>query len=107
MVVFELRNQDKRNRVIIMDWYEENIEEGVRFPVKLLRDKGVNTECSCEHDKYIQCQYINDGHIQYIDSILFNAGFRNYFIEIQLTREEGHLRHTMQIKFDNLKEYKL
>ena len=89
-----------------MGWYEENIEEDVRFPVKLLRDNGINTECSCEHDKYIQCQYINDGYIKNIDYILFNAGFRNYVIELYLNRENGHLRSFINIKFDDLEEYK-
>jgi hypothetical protein len=89
-----------------MDWYEENIEEGVRFPVRLLRDNGVNTECSCEHDKTIQCQYINDGHIQHIDSTLFDAGFRNYDIKLYMTREDGHLRSFVDITFKDLGEYK-
>ena len=89
----------------MIDWYKENIEEGISFPVKLLRDNGINTECSCEHEKYIQCQYINDGHIRHIDNTLFNAGFRNYFIELHLTREDGHLRTYVDIKFEDLKEY--
>ena len=90
----------------MIDWYEENIEGGVIFPVRLLRDNGINTECSCEHDKYIQCQYINDGHIRHIDYTLFNAGFRNYTIEIHLTREYGYLRSFVDIKFKDLGEYK-
>ena len=88
-----------------MSWYEEHIEEGVRFPVKLLRDNGINTSCSCEHDKYVQCDnYVNDGHIQHIDYVLFNAGYRNYTIEMHLTREDGHLRNFIDIKFDDLEE---
>ncbi len=88
------------------DWYEENIEEGVRFAVKLLRDNGINTECSCEHEGFIQCQYINDGHIRDVDHTLFNAGYRNYVIELYLTRDDGHLRSFINIKFRDLKEYK-
>ena len=33
-----------------MNWYDENIEEGIRYIVKLLRDNGFNTTCSCEHE---------------------------------------------------------
>lgn len=46
-----------------MAWYEENIEEGVRELVSVLRNNGINTECSCDHQNpmYIQCQYIPDG----------------------------------------------
>lgn len=90
----------------MIDWYEENIEEGVRFPVKLLRKNGINTECSCEHEGYIQCQYINDGHIMHVDYTLFNAGFRNYSIDLRLVREDGHLRSFINIKFRDLEEYK-
>ena len=85
------------------DWYEENIEAGVRDLVHLLRNNGVNTECSCEHEKYIQCQYTTDGFLQTVDSLLFNAGFCNYVIEINIVREDGHLRTVMNINLVNLK----
>ena len=55
-----------------MDWYEENIEEGVRDIVKYLRNNGVNTESSCEHDNMVQCQYIPDGMIQHVHTLLYN-----------------------------------
>ena len=29
------------------NWYKDNVEPGVRDLVQLLRDNGVNTECSC------------------------------------------------------------
>lgn len=38
-----------------MNWYEENIEESIIPLVKLLRDNGFNTECSCGHEMYVQC----------------------------------------------------
>ena len=86
---------------MIDDWYER-IEPGVREIVRLLRDNGINTECSCEHEKYIQCQYINDGFIREVDYLLFNAGFRNYSIDLNLIREDGHLRSSINIKFQEL-----
>ena len=81
------------------DWYDENIEEAMRPVVKLLRDNGINTECSCGHEMYVQCQYRHEGFLRDLDYLLFNAGYRDYVFAITITREEGHLRHTMDIKF--------
>lgn len=80
------------------DWYNR-IEPRIREIVRLLRDNGINTECSCEHEKYVQCQYINDGFIREVDNLLFHAGFRNYSIELYLTREDGHIHSFINIKF--------
>jgi len=38
-----------------MNFYDE-IEDGVRDWVRRLREAGINTECSCGHEGYIQCQ---------------------------------------------------
>jgi hypothetical protein len=35
------------------------IEAGVREVVRALRDAGVNTECSCHHEGYVQCQSVD------------------------------------------------
>lgn len=36
-----------------------DVEEGVREWVRLLRNAGLNTECSCHHEGYIQCQSLD------------------------------------------------
>lgn len=53
------------------DWYTKSIEEPVRDLVKYLRNNGINTECSCGHDMYIQCQYRPDGFIYDLHCLLF------------------------------------
>jgi predicted oxidoreductase len=75
-----------------MNWYKENIEPGIRDLVRLLRDNGVNTECSCEHKMYIQFQVIpgNDA-ASVVDTILFNSGYTDYLIEITVQRLFGSL----------------
>lgn len=83
----------------MMDWYEENIEEGIRDIVRLLRNNGINTEASCEHKNYIQCQYPMDENIARVDCLLFNNGFRNYRIDISIIRENGHICKGMNIIF--------
>jgi len=71
-----------------MNWYEENIEEPIRDLVKLLRDNGFNTECSCGHETYVQCQCIPDGVLQRLHNLLFE-NYKNYKIEITLKCIDG------------------
>jgi len=94
----------KRKKNTMPDWYEQNIEPTVREVVKLLRNNGINTQCSCGHKKYVQCQYINDGYIRTIDSLLFNNGFRNYEIKVNLRRDNGYLYSFVDINFEDMKE---
>jgi len=77
-----------------MDWYEDKIEVPIRKTVKLLRDNGFNTECSCGHKMYVQCQYINDSVIMELDNLLFNNDYRNYTITVKLSRLGGHLHNS-------------
>jgi len=86
-----------------MDWYEENIEPEVRNLVKYLRDNGVNTECSCGHKGYIQCQYSPDGSIKVLHDLLYNYfSGRNetitYTIKIHVQVIGGHLHSTLDIQ---------
>jgi len=88
-----------------IDWYEDNIEEPIRDLVKFLRNNGVNTECSCGHDMYIQCQYIPDGSIQDLIKLLYvyfyDVKGRSHFdfeIAINIKVKEGHQYRTLDIK---------
>jgi hypothetical protein len=53
------------------DWYK-CIEEPVRELVLLLRNNGFNTECSCGHEMYVQCQYIPDGEIMNLHNLVYD-----------------------------------
>ncbi len=83
----------------MVDWYN-CIEPGIKSQVKLLRDNGFNTECSCEHKMYVQCQLITDGELMRLDRLLFNNGFRDYIITFEVKRIEGHIYSYMNIKFE-------
>jgi len=52
-------------------WYEHCIEEPVRDVVRLLRDHGFNTDCSCGHKMYIQCQFSLDGELERLHNLLY------------------------------------
>lgn len=58
-------------------WYEDTIEEPVRELVYLLRNNGFNTECSCGHEMYVQCQYLLEGEIQRLNHLVSSYLFDN------------------------------
>ncbi len=78
-------------------WYEKYIEEPIRPVVRLLRDHGFNTESSCGHKMYVQCQYITDGSIMDLDNLLFNNGHKDYKITITVNRIDGHVYSNIHI----------
>ena len=71
------------------DWYNENIEEPIRFIVKLLRDNGFNTTCSCGHEMEIECELMLDGEMKRLHDLLYNNGYRDYSIVTELKVENG------------------
>lgn len=83
-----------------MDWYEEYIEEEIRPLVKLLRDNGVNTTCSCGHDMYVECDFLPDKEVQRLDNLLFDHGYRDYEINFNIKRVDGHLYPNLRIELD-------
>lgn len=87
------------------DWYSENIEEPLRELIKYLRNNGVNTECSCGHDLYIQCQYIPDGNIKEIQNLIYNWLNEynekiNFKIKIIIEVIDGKIYPTLEIKLN-------
>lgn len=65
-------------------WYDNNIEPEVRELVKTLRDRGINTTCSCGHDMYIE--FITSDpttDMMIIRGILIEKGIKNWFVEVR------------------------
>ena len=57
------------------------LEDGVREWVLRLRAAGINTECSCGHEGYIQCQSIDPPtEIERIKAVLHDHGLWEYEI---------------------------
>jgi len=105
-------------------WYKDRIEEPVRDIVRILRNNGINTECSCGHEKYIQCQYIPEVDVQDIHMLLWNylhslgdndptftisvehkviKGHQYSSLQIDLPIDEPHLKH-LEKKQSHLEE---
>ena len=82
------------------EWYENYIETPIRPAVKLLRDNGFNTICSCGHEMTIQCEYHADGEIARLHELLYNAGHREYAIDARLLVREGHVYGSVEVRFN-------
>ena len=60
------------------DWYDQ-IEQPVRSLVKLLRNQGFNTTCSCGHDKTIQLEWYGfEGEIHKLCSLLLENEYEKF-----------------------------
>lgn len=79
------------------NWYN-CIEPKIKPLVKLLRDNGFNTECSCEHEMYVQCSMLQDGELYRLDRLLFNNNFQNYIIISEIKRIKGHSYTSIRIE---------
>lgn len=66
-----------------MNWYEENIEEPLRDLVKLLRDNGFNTTCSCGHLPYpfLTMEWYQDSEITKLYNLLVENKYKNFSIK--------------------------
>lgn len=63
-------------------FYNE-IESGVQQFVFLLRNAGINTECSCHHKGYIQCQTLDPTtEVGRIKTVMIEEGIEEFEIEI-------------------------
>ena len=94
-------------------WYQ-NIEPKIRELVFRLRNAGINTECSCGHGMWIQCQSLDQySELRTIYNVMIemaildyqavvhdevNNGCRHTFIEIMLPDHNGQYH---QLTADN------
>lgn len=88
------------------NFYKE-LEEGVRGLVYVLRQHGINTECSCHHEGYIQISGCGGGDRHTLRKIwlaMYEANCLPY--SVHFTREvgkTGHVHETCNIKSPLLK----
>lgn len=75
----ENKNQKKYDTHFYLE-----IETGVRELVQILRNHGVNTECSCHHDWYVQCQTVDPTtELRRIADAMDEAGVRKYVVKLE------------------------
>lgn len=56
------------------EWYD-TIEPGIRPIVRLLRDNGINTTCSCEHTMRVEADWQLDEELRVIYGLLCEQGY--------------------------------
>ena len=83
-------------------WYDKHIEGPLRDLVKYLRNNGINTECSCAHEGWVQCQYMIDGDLYHLHHLLFLYFHNkkrpiNYTIHVEHKVREGKSYTSMQV----------
>jgi len=87
------------------DWYQENIEHPLQELVKILRNNGVNTESSCGHKMYIQCQFtIGYDNLMKIDRLIYDYMSDNdleitYDLTARMRRRRGNPSPYIMIDF--------
>lgn len=79
--------QDNDKRMLLYnDWYMTAIEEPIRELVKRLRDRGINTTCSCGHDMTIEGDVNDIQHEEWvISTTLIELGFKDFKINYERT----------------------
>lgn len=67
------------------DWYKI-IEPKIRPLVKLLRNNGFNTTCSCGHEMTVEFALGNHlGEVEQLATFLVENGYKGFRIDIRLT----------------------
>lgn len=90
---------------MVKDWYGMKIEKPIRNLVKLLRDNGFNTICSCGHTPkpYVQMESSSEYDINKLYNLLVENGFKNFTIHFCWTNiDDGKLhehRRTLEVSF--------
>jgi hypothetical protein len=64
-------------------WYN-HIEPGIRPVVRLLRDNGWNTTCSCEHEMYVDVDLHDLGDAERLATFLFENCYRKFHMAAEL-----------------------
>lgn len=64
-------------------WYEKHVEPEIQPLVKLLRNNGLNTTCSCGHEMYCECDvvgnYFETAH--FVSKLLTKHDYEQYKVE--------------------------
>ena len=61
-----------------------DIESEIRPMVKLLRENGFNTTCSCGHDMTVEITILHTDEAERMATMLVDAGFKGFRVDIEL-----------------------
>jgi len=78
-------------------WYER-IELPIRPFVKLLRDNGFNTSCSCGHEMRVEIEDANDEDVSRLGELLIVNDYRNWEINYRVyNRPDCYWHRSMEL----------
>ena len=85
-----------------MTQFYDDIEPEIRETVKLLRDNGFNTTCSCGHEMYVEFEFFDSCEIDNLYNLLFNNGYRGFKITATVqTPPDGFAIKRMTLNLKN------
>ena len=82
----------------MIDFYEQ-LEPAVRPIVKLLRDQGFNTTCSCGHVRYVEMETDGDGDARRLVDTLIEAGHTNFHVVLSWQFVGGKHYRLLRVEF--------
>jgi len=82
----------------VTDWYEENVEPGVRDVVRLLRDNGFNTVSSCDHDMSVTMEWYMPATVQYLAEFLVEHGFDGFAVVAKIGVVDGRWNRWLRVE---------
>lgn len=85
------------------DFYNA-IEDGVREWVRAFRNAGINTECSCGHEGYIQCQSLDVANdVERITQVLYEHGIETFDIVWSCSFDRGRRYPSLNVRCKQFK----
>ena len=104
--MYETLEQNSRLGLVLTmreDWYKLKIEKPIRNLVKLLRDNGFNTVCSCGHlpKPYVQMEGHYPEEVTKLYSLLVENKFKNFTILYSMNNIESlkDFDRTLEVSF--------
>jgi len=79
--------------------FYDAIEPAVRPLVKLLRDSGFNTTCSCGHVRYIEMECYHEGDVERLVDALIEAGHTNFWASMRHAYIGGQHYRSLRVDF--------
>jgi hypothetical protein len=81
-----------------LDWYS-TLEPGMRIVVRLLRDNGFNTTCSCEHGRYVELEWYADEDVTRLLNLLLENGYKDFALECVWEMYRHFQHRSMRVVF--------
>ena len=80
--------------------FYDAIEPGVRDLVRCLRERGINTICSCHHEWSIQCESVDpSAELRVIWLVMHDMAVREYHVTLLRQVADGHYTQYITINF--------